>query len=52
MAPGGEGSSGRARCARRAQPAMAGFISNPPNKRARGAQRQKRIQPAHLASKG
>ena len=31
--------------------APAGFVGNPLNKRAKGAQRQKRIKPAHEASK-
>ena len=50
MAPGDEGSDWSCPvCTRSAAPA--GFVGNPPNKRAKGAQRQKRIKPAHEASK-
>ena len=50
MAPGGEGSEWSCPvCTQSAAPA--GFVGNPLDKRAKGAQRQKRIKPAHEASK-
>lgn len=50
MAPGGEGSEWSCPvCTLSTAPA--GFVGNPLNKRAKGAQRQKRMKPAHEASK-